>query len=368
MRFYKIITSIVILLLMSSIKAQTTKQQTPKAPFNYSIKEVTYQNFKADSITLSGTLTIPKDVKNPAVAILINGSGAHDRDCDILGHKPFWVIADHLTNNGIAVLRFDERGTAKSEGDFSQATTYDLASDVEAGIDFLKTRTDINTSKIGLIGHSEGGLIAPIVASTNNDVAFIIMLAGPGVKGQEVLQSQSKKIAKLQGVTQEGIDFNYQLTTVAYNALYSENNTEKQKEVIETKLKAFKTKLEEEKSPFAMYVNDYMINQLVSQLTNPWMQAFIKSDPKPYLEKTKCPVLVLNGTKDVQILPEINLPEIKKHLNTAKNKDVTIKELKDLNHLFQTAKTGSISEYSTIKETFSTTALKTMSDWINNRF
>lgn len=362
-------TPIAFLLLFSGLAfAQTEKPQTPKAPFDYKIEEVTFINYEADSIVLTGTLTLPKNIIKPPVAILINGSGAHDRDCNLMGHKSFWVIADYLTNNGIAVLRYDERGTAQSEGDFSTATTFDLAKDVEAVINFLKERTDIDTSKIGLVGHSEGGLIAPIVASTNTNVAFIVMLAGTGVNGQEVLQSQSKKIAELQGTTKEGIAFNHQLTTIAYDALYTETETEKQKVAMTQALEKYKIKLQENNSPFAIYVNDFMIKQLVTQLTNPWLYAFITLDPKDYLEKVTCPVLVLNGTKDVQVLPEINLPEIKKHLETANNKDVTIKEIEGLNHLFQTAKTGNINEYAKIEETFSPEALKLISDWINDRF
>ena len=361
--------SVALFILFTSLTvAQTEKPQTPKGPFNYKIEDVTFINTEADSIVLAGTLTLPQDTINPPVAILINGSGAHDRDCDIMGHKSFWVIADYLTNNGIAVLRYDERGTAQSEGDFSTATTFDLAKDVEAGINFLKSRTDIDASKIGLIGHSEGGLIAPIVASTNTNVAFIVMLAGTGVNGQEVLQSQSKKIAELQGTTKEGIAFNHQLTTVAYDALYTETETDKQKAAITLALENYKKQLEADQSPFAVYVNNIVIKQLASQLTNPWLYAFITLDPKAYLEKVTCPVLVLNGTKDVQVLPEINLPAIKKHLETAKNKDVTIQEIEGLNHLFQTAKTGNINEYAKIEETFSPVALKLISDWINARF
>lgn len=363
------ITNLVLIIICSNISfSQTQKPQTPQPPFDYIIEEVTFINKEADRITLAGTLTLPKNIKNPATAILINGSGGHDRDCTMMNHKSFWVIADYLTNNGIAVLRFDERGIAKSEGDFSKATTFDLANDIESGIKYLKSRTDIDTSKIGLIGHSEGGLIAPIVASTNTDVAFIIMLAGPGVKGQHILQSQSEKIAKLQGATDEGIAFNNTLTSIAYKAMFSETEVEKQKTAIETALQNFKNKLDTEDSPFKVYINDYTINQLKTQLSNPWLQAFIKTDPKPYLEKTTCPILVLNGSKDVQVLPEINLPKIENHLKTAKNKDVTIKLLEGYNHLFQTAKTGLMDEYFTNKETFSPIVLKIMTDWINARF
>ncbi|RAJ14470.1 alpha/beta hydrolase family protein [Olleya aquimaris] len=364
----KIILSTFVVFLSFSVLsfAQNERPQTPKAPFKYNIEEVTYTNKDADSVVLSGTLTLPKKVKNPAVAILINGSGAHDRDCNIAGHKPFWVIADYLTNNGIAVLRFDERGVGKSTGDIRNATTYDLASDVEAGIKYLKTRTDIDQSKIGLIGHSEGGIIAPMVASKNNDIAFIVMLAGPGVRGDQLLETQNKKILKSIGLTEEALNIQLELNSNFYRIILEEKN-----DSIRTKIETFINKYQEknkDNKTVAFILNPVAKKQMIDTYSIPWLIEFIRLDPKPFLEKTTCPVLALNGTKDFQVLHDVNLPAIEAHLKTAKNKDVTIKKIEDLNHLFQTAKTGSTSEYTTLEETFSNNVLKLISDWINTRF
>lgn len=364
----KHILTILLVFLSISLSFSQNRSQEPKAPFNYTSEDITFVNSKAENITLAGTLTLPKNVKKPAVAILISGSGPQNRNSELLGHKSFLVLSDYLTNNGIAVLRYDERGIGASEGDFKKASTFDLTLDVEAAVTYLKTRKDINTKKIGLIGHSEGGLIAPIVASRNKSIAFIVLLGGPGVNGQKVLETQSWKIAELSGASPEVLEFNKKITSIGYNVINTENDTEKQKLGIENGLKAYKASLEKEGSSFAQYISDPLITQLTMQLTNHWLQTFVKIDPKPYLENTKCPVLAINGSKDIQVLPEVNLPAIKKHLETANNKDVTIKELDGLNHLFQKAETGLLNEYATIEETFSPTALVIIKDWILKRF
>lgn len=369
----RLITFIIFCILtnLSSISAQNkVRPQEPKTPFNYHSENVFFTNNKADNIKLAGTLTLPKNKKNPTVAILISGSGPQDRNSEIkqFNHKPFLVLSDYLTNNGIAVLRFDERGIAESEGDFSTATSFDFASDIESAIKYLKTRKDINTNKIGLIGHSEGGLIAPIVASKNKSVAFVVLLAGPGVNGRVVLESQSWEMGKTAGATDETLNFNKTLTSLAYNVLKTETESSKIKSEVKLAINKFKKELEEKSSPYAMYISDAMINQLSSQIASPWLSTFIITEPKNYLEKTNCPILALNGSKDLQVLPKLNLGGINKALKTANNKDVTIKELEDLNHLFQTAKTGSVQEYSQIEETFSLVALKEISNWINKRF
>ncbi|WP_452221895.1 alpha/beta hydrolase family protein [Lacinutrix salivirga] len=344
--------------------AQNTKPQEPIPPFQYSSEEVNFKNIKADNITLSGTLTLPKNKKKPAVVVLIAGSGPQNRNSEILGHKPFLVISDYLTNNDIAVLRFDERGIEKSEGNHKTATTFDLASDVNAAVEYLKTRTDINTSKIGLIGHSEGGLIAPIVASKNKTVAFIVLLAGPGVNGQEVLQSQSKKIAELSGTTQEGIAFNNNLTSVAYEVIKTEKDTSKLKTNITKALENYKSELESENSPFAIYVNEFTIKQLTNQLTNPWMLSFLKIEPQHYLSQVKCPVLAINGTKDLQVLPDLNLNAIESALKKGNNNAITIIQLEGLNHLFQKSETGLPQEYAGLEDTFNIDALMVIKNWI----
>lgn len=200
--------------------SQNNRTQEPKTPFNYISEDVFFTNRTTDSVILAGTLTLPKSKKNPPVVILISGSGPQDRNEELMGHKPFLVLSDYLTNKGIAVLRYDDRGIGKSKGNFGTATTFDFASDVEAAIKYLKTRKDINHKKIGLVGHSEGGLIAPIVASQNKDVAFTILLAGTGVNGRKVLESQSWEMAKQMGATEETLNFNKAFTGVAYDVIY----------------------------------------------------------------------------------------------------------------------------------------------------
>ena len=186
-------------------KQELKRPQNPVAPFPYAQEDVTYDNPAAQGVTLAGTLTLPKgDGPFPAV-ILISGSGPQNRDEELLGHKPFLVIADHFTRNGIAVLRFDDRGVGQSTGDFATATSADFATDVQAGVEYLKTRKEINARKIGLAGHSEGGLIAPMVAAKSADVAFIVLMAGPGVSGDKVIRLQSRLISKAEGKSEQEI-------------------------------------------------------------------------------------------------------------------------------------------------------------------
>jgi len=344
-------------------KEKKNRPQEPKKPYPYKNEEVSFINKQANNIKLSGTLTLPKDVKKPAVAVLISGSGPQNRDEEALGHKPFLVIADHLTKNGIAVLRYDDRGVAKSEGTQKNATSADFATDVQAAIDYLKTRTDINSKKIGLIGHSEGGFIAPMVASKSKDVAFIILLAGTGADGADVLRTQTVKSMELAKLSQEHIDFNDKMSKEIYDLVKKENDKEKLKSQITNYLNYIK---KDAPKSITKELTNQVIKAQVETITSPWMAYFIKTNPKQFLNKTNCPVLALNGSKDFQVLPKLNLNGIKKALK--RNKDVTIIELEGLNHLFQNCETGALDEYAKIEETFSPKALKIISDWINKRF
>lgn len=364
----KLLTLFVFTLIAIQTNAQKNRPQEPLEPFNYKVEEVVFENNKANNIKLAGTLTIPNNVKKPPVAILISGSGAQNRDEEIKGHKPFWVLADYLTNNGIAVLRYDDRGIAESEGDFESATSLDFATDVEAAIQYLSSRKDFKKSKIGLIGHSEGGLIAPIVAAKNTDVAFIILLSGPGVLGREVLESQAWEIAKQSGATEEVLKFNKSITDKLYEVILSENEIDSVEYKTKKSLIKYRDELVESKNSYAMYVSDNMIDQIASLGKNKWMNTFIKTNPQEHLHKVICPVLALNGSKDLQVLPKLNLNGIESALKKANNSDVTIKELEGLNHLFQTAETGLLDEYETIEETFSPIALAIIKDWILERF
>lgn len=361
-------TALIFILFSTTLCSQNTRPQDPKEPYNYISENVYFINTKAGSITLAGTLTRPKNKKKPTVAILISGSGPQNRNEEIkqYNHRPFLVLSDFLTNNGIAVLRYDDRGIAESKGDFKSATTLDFASDVEAAITYLKTRTDIDTSKIGLIGHSEGGLIAPIVASRNKDIAFTILLAGTGVNGAVVLETQATKAGQLAGTPEAFLNENGKLAHILYDII----RTNRDEDIIKTKITKELTdyKTNNPMSVIASAITPVMIEQQLGILKSIWLCEFIRLNPKDYLEKTTCPVLALNGSLDFQVIPEINLEGIKNALEKAGNKDITIKELEGLNHLFQTAKTGSMQEYNKIEETFSPIALQIIKNWILERF
>lgn len=366
MKFHSKSIFLIVSLLSIKLFSQSNRPQEPKEPYDYVSETVYFTNFKADSIKLAGTLTLPNDIKKPAVAILISGSGPQNRNEELMNHKPFLVLSDYLTNHGIAVLRYDDRGIAKSEGDFKNGTSFDFATDVEAAITYLKTRNDIDTSKIGLIGHSEGGLIAPMVASRNKHVAFAILLAGTGVNGAKVLETQSRRAAELAGADSNMLDENEKLTKIIYRIIQNNTDEETIKTKITKELNDFKIK--NPTSILAPAITPALIEQQLNLLKSKWLLTFIRIDPKDYLEKTTCPVLALNGSKDFQVVPKINLEGIKNGLEVAGNKDVTIKELEGLNHLFQAAETGSMQEYSKIEETFSPRALKIIKDWILERF
>ncbi len=342
-----------------------TKLQEPKEPYPYLSEEVVFSNENSENIKLSGTLTIPTNAENPPVAILITGSGPQNRNQELLGHKPFLVLSDHLTRKGIAVLRYDDRGTAQSEGRYEIATTFDFASDVESAVTYLKTRNDVvDIDKIGLIGHSEGGLIAPIVASKNKEIAFCVLLAAPGISGKQILMTQTRKAMELGGVSPEDIEINEQFSSQIYEICADYQGEESKEEII-----AIFTEMKNSSSEMLKtQLTEGVIQQQVQLITSPWMRTFIQIEPKDYLSKVNCPVLAINGEKDFQVVPEMNLGGIKNALKANNNTDVTINEVKDLNHLFQTSETGSFTEYASNEETLSPIVLEIISDWINERF
>jgi pimeloyl-ACP methyl ester carboxylesterase len=344
------------------------RPQEPKAPFPYKAEEVSFINPKANSIQLAGTLTIPNDVKRPPVVILISGSGPQDRNEELFDHKPFLVLADYLTRNGIAVLRCDDRGVAASEGTQKGATSADFATDVAAAIAYLKTRKDINKKQIGLLGHSEGGLIAPIVIANNQkDVAFFVSLAGPGLRGDQVLLLQMRKGAELSGAPENELDFETNLMDQLFKKILASNdssNEDLQKE-LQLMMIAAATK-----APAALQpkYSQPFITAMTKEFSNNWMRFFLTYDPAIHLQKVTCPVLAINGSLDYQVMPDVNLSGMESAFLKAKNKDVTLKKLPGLNHLFQNAKTGSAEEYGQIEETFDPVTLQLVGSWINNRF
>ncbi|RMB64171.1 alpha/beta hydrolase [Dokdonia sinensis] len=350
------------------ISEPVNRPQEPIKPYPYKEEEVTFENTEA-GITLAGTLTIPKSIMAskayPAV-ILISGSGPQNRDEELLGHKPFLVLSDYLTRQGFAVLRYDDRGTAQSTGDFASATSEDLATDAQAAFEFLLSRKQINPNKIGFAGHSEGGLIAPMVAAKNKDVAFIALLAGVGQPGAELLADQRYLIGKAQGMSEETLKKNRIGAENIYKII--NDNTGDDEVIIEKATIYLKNALTQnpELVPQGMSV-DQLIEQQLNQLTTPWFQYFLKTDPSPTLEKVQCPVLAINGSLDLQVPSQKNLSLIEEHVKKGGNDDVTTVEIPNLNHLFQTAETGSPTEYGAIEETFSPVALEIIGNWIKEK-
>lgn len=335
------------------------RPQEPKPPYSYYTEEVIIKNSK-NALALSGTLSMPsKDGKFPVV-ILISGSGPQNRDEELMGHKPFLVIADFLTKNGFAVLRYDDRGVANSTGNFKTATSADFAEDVESALVFLKNRKEIDKKKIGLIGHSEGGFIAPLVASRNKEVAFIVSLAGPGIPCDELLVLQGALISKASGMQQDEIEKNKKINSGAYEIVKKATSNEQLQKSLTV---YFNQKLTDKNGS----EKESFVQQEVEQLSSPWMEYFIKYNPVPALEKVHCPVLALNGSNDLHVPPKENLDAIKKALTKAGNKKVTIKTLPNLNHLFQECKTGLPSEYAEIEQTFSPTALNEILNWLKTQ-
>ncbi len=338
------------------------RPQEPTGKPIYKEIDVSFKN-KKDNVTLAGTLTLPKGRGPFKTAILISGSGPQNRDEEILGHKPFLVIADYLTKNGITVLRYDDRGVGKSTGDFTAATSLDFARDVECAIDFLKHTKRIDRKNIGLIGHSEGGLIAPIVAAKpENDVAFVILLAGPGIRGLDIIYAQQALIARADSVSEEEISKNKRLSREIFTYLENNQSNPDFNRLFHAHIDSVIT-ADSVEIPKGVQKLDFVKSQ-VAAVSNPWMKFFLFYDPKESLEKVKCPVLAINGSKDLQVPAKENLNAIKEYVTSNGNKNVTIIELGGLNHLFQTASTGSPSEYAGISETFSADALLIMTDWL----
>ncbi len=343
------------------------RPQTPKPPYNYNSEDVEYDN--ADrSVHLAATLTYPKSGHHFATAILITGSGLQDRDETIFYHKPFAVIADYLTKKGYAVLRVDDRTMGKSTGDVQHATSADYANDVIAGINYLKTRMEIDTAEIGLIGHSEGGFIAPIVYEKWPHLGFIISLAGTGVPGAEILLRQQTDPVKTMGGSPAAFDAFYALTkktlwTIHDNPLAADS-------VVLQKIKSgydewraalpdsIATELHLKDVTSAMYAKQ------TSAELKPWLRYFISTDPSLFWEKVRCPVLALDGSMDIQVYADQNIPAIAAALQKGGNKKVTTKIFPGLNHLFQHCTKCTVQEYKDIEETFAPEVLEAMGEWM----
>jgi pimeloyl-ACP methyl ester carboxylesterase len=333
------------------------RPQTPQGPFPYREEDVSFSNSPA-GVTLAGTLTVPKGPGPFPAALLIAGSGPQDRDAAIAKHRPFFLIADALTRKGIVVLRYDKRGIGKSTGNADAATTMDLAADARAALDFLKSRQEVDASRIGLIGHSEGAMIAPYLAAHSQDVAWLVLLAAPATRGEDTLLSQSELIGRAGGLSDDQLAASLGFDQAAYTLV----RQEKDPGVLSEKLVALvkSSGLDSALPPAALETQ-------LRMLTSPWFRFFLDYDPLPNLKSVKCPVLALYGQKDLQVSSKQNLPLLQGALKDAGDTRVETQELPDLNHLFQHAYLGTPSEYAAIEETFSPQALGLVVDWVAAR-
>ena len=351
-------TSLPLDIALTETEIVIKRPQEPKG-FPYDVEDVMFKNSKAN-IKLAGTLTIPKGDGPFPVVVLISGSGPQNRDEELLGHKPFLVLSDYFTRNGIAVLRYDDRGVGDSEGDFSTATSFDFANDADAAVAYLKSNFDF--SAIGLAGHSEGGVIAPIVANQSKDVDFIILMAGSSLTGKEILELQGALILGQTEISREGLEvYKKTQSTMLQIAVEIENDEEALK-ILSVVSKAYGD-LSEQDQQIIGY-NPETFEAALKALLSPWMRTFLTYNPRLILEQVTIPVLAINGEKDLQVPPKENLSEIKAALERGENTDHEIHELKNLNHLFQTCETGAIGEYGTIEETFNKEAMDLMTQWI----
>ncbi len=337
------------------------RPQTPEAPFPYSVVEITALH--QDGHSLSGTLTIPKGKGPFACAVLISGSGLQDRDESLLGHKPFWVLADYLTRQGIAVLRFDDRGYDGSidTEKLLAATSKDFASDVAVMVHAARWQPKIDQSRVGVIGHSEGGIIGPLVAAEDDQLAFVVMLAGPGVPGFELLPVQQAMLLQASGADQELVD-NVVNTSMNLYELYQEGSAN-EIELRSHMMELVDLQLVSQGITVTPDEFNEITNSGLAQFETPWFQWFLFYDPAPVLANLTCPVLAMNGTLDTQVSSSQNLSVIEETIVNAGG-NVTIMEFEGLNHLFQKATTGALSEYAQIETTFEPEALEAMGQWL----
>jgi pimeloyl-ACP methyl ester carboxylesterase len=349
----------------ATLPASTTQPREVPAAKPYTEQEVSYSN---GPIHLAATLTIPSGTGPFPAVVLITGSGPQNRDEEILGHKPFQIIADHLARAGIASLRADDRGVGGSTGgSVDEATTEELAGDTLAGIGFLKTQLSISSDRIGLIGHSEGAIIAPLLASRSKDVAFIVMLAGTGVPGDEVWLKQREMIERADGVDEALIQLENKNAPELVNAIETGAGYAAINALARSQLAGQAQVLPKQRQPTTQQT-DVNADLVTRAMTTRWFRFFLTYDPRPALRKVTVPVLVMNGDLDKQVSPDQNLTEIEKSLKEAGNPDVTVRLMPGLNHLFQKAKTGSPGEYATIQESFDEGALDAICDWIVGRY
>lgn len=345
------------------------RPQTPRPPFSYISKNVVYRN-KDKSVQYGATITMPKG-KGPFPALLlITGSGMQNRDEELFGHKPFAVIADYLTKKGYLIMRVDDRGTGQSTGEVKNATTADFAIDVKTSLDYLESLPQADRKKTGLLGHSEGGLIAEMVASRRRDVSFIILLAAPGIKIARLMEEQKAAIDRVAGIKEEMVKADSLLYSAMVDAVITSRDSAAVRQKMEQSMKRWREKTSPDVAAALGITNDDRASRIVDAYMKglydqKWAHYFLHMDPQVYLKQISCKVLALNGEKDIQVLPASNLEGIRESLTKSSSKDYEVKELKGLNHLFQDCKTCKIDEYGQLEETISPAALDTIAEWLD---
>ena len=333
---------------------QLRRPQNPAKPYPYKEEEVSIAVGDGKT-TLAGTLTLPPGAGPFPAAIFIGGSGPVDRDETVAGHKPFLVLADFLTKKGMAILRYDKRGIAQSQGNYAEAMMEDFAQDAQAGLAYLKSRKELDAKRLGIIGHSEGGIVAALVASRSQDVQWLVLLATPATTGEKTLLRQSELIARTGGLPEEQIARSLEFDRKAYAAVREEKNTA----ALEKKLDLLvqQSGLGEAMPPAALQAQ-------IRFMTSPWFRQFIDYDPEPVLEKLQCPVLALSGDRDLQVDSTENVPLLREASDASENKDFTVVEISGVNHLFQTAQSGSPALYGAIEQTIAPEVLTAIGNWV----
>jgi pimeloyl-ACP methyl ester carboxylesterase len=343
------------------VKTAPDRPQTPQEPFPYAAEELLIPAGDGDRV-LGATLTLPAG-KGPFPAVmLIAGSGPNDRDETVFGHKPFLVIADHLTRQGFAVLRYDKRGVGKSTGNFSTATIEDFANDARAVVNYLKQQEEIDPDRIGLLGHSEGGLVSAMLAAGNRDIAFAVLMAAPGTTGMEIVLDQNQISLTHQGVEPETIEELQKLNRETFGMLLEWKGTEEDRTALRDQLSRFWNKL-----PLLVRMKvekEAFLRSQFNAMTMPGYLSFLRADPSLYLKEVTCPLLALNGEKDTQVPAVKNIRAITSALEIAGNKNVETRIYPGLNHLFQECITGLTDEYAKSEQTLAPVMLNEVGEWL----
>lgn len=350
-------------------RIELNRPQTPKPPYSYYSEDILFYNANK-SMYYGATITTPKDDEKHPALILISGSGPQNRDEELFDHKPFAVVADYLTKKGYVVLRVDDRGVGKTGGDRTNATSADYAKDVVEAINYLKTRPEVDKKKIGLYGHSEGGLIAQLVAAENKDVNFIIMMAAPGVKVTQGMTEQNIAILKSAGISNEVAENYGKLYHDMVTGITVSTSREEAQNKIGAAFDKWKSTTDTNTVKLLTGVSDsasreMFVFKFVDALWNKWMVYFMQYDPKPVLEKLNCKVLALNGDKDIQVLSRSNLEGIQKALAKSKSKDFETREVQGVNHLFQECKACTAQEYGELEQTLKPEVLEIVGNWLD---